>query len=187
MRIIWGILIAGLISTQSYAVMDIEGEVCAYNSQRRLGIRPFGFMECYYTLYLNNVAMNDFKALRTGDYIHFIGTQNPFSETIEIQSIEKVGLKRLLGVWLDGRGRLFDFSSFSQMSRYNPKKTSSRKWEHFEYEIHPNGVREWLLLLVNDSRVYAGKIKEKSANVFDLCIFESKKESSQDDCTILSR
>lgn len=101
-------------------------------------------------------AQESLKKLSSGDFV--TGTGEIKAETLEIslESIDYVGIKKLIGTWHSQDG-MFEITSFDHMNFYpyvyNPKKATKQfrinisKAQEYKYSMTPTQGREWVLFL----------------------------------------
>lgn len=88
----------------------------------------------------------DLNKLRPGDFISGYGEYNESNNTFNLQAIETVGLKNLLGRWQTRDGQVYDFRSFNKLVHYS------------------SVIREW----VNYAKSYFGKAPAQRELVYTL-------------------
>lgn len=116
--------------------------------------------------------------LESGDFIAGNGTLDTTNKKIQIESIDFVGLRKLLGPWLGTEGTMV-FKDFSTM-RFTPRFREIR-WDtklsqyqkEFRYSVSPSDGNEWALFLSDDKSTTFATM-ELTKNKVILKIFESE-------------
>jgi hypothetical protein len=112
MKILWGLAGLWLITqfgAQAFASTELEGFVCQ-TTNKLPGIRlSKTTAPCDPVLFTDAVSKDDYRSLRTDDWVSFYGTTSGVPVKVEIESIQMVGLNRLIGKWNDGGDRTFRF------------------------------------------------------------------------------
>lgn len=99
------------------------------------------------------------KRLENGDYITGSGNFDEDSKTIQIDSLDYVGLKKMLGLWYSGAS-VMNFSSFSDLSIYpilskNMVIALSPKTD-LRYSMGPYSGNQWALFMSSkDATIFA--------------------------------
>lgn len=89
--------------------------------------------------------------LKTGDLISGIGSIEDSGKTVELTTIDFVGLQRLLGVWQTNDGNYVNFISFSEVIfGANLLSILDRKFSNFTYSLSPYNDSLWILYLTNN-------------------------------------
>lgn len=112
---------------------------------------------------------SDLSRLRTGDYVAFEGYIAPEHNKIFVQSVDWVGLGRILGNWKTGDGKVVSFDSFTLMSIRNHKPGEifyNFQKSHLDsttlklsYRISPSVGSSWSLFLSdNKGNIKVGRI-----------------------------
>jgi hypothetical protein len=110
---------------------------------------------------------NTLQRLRTGDYLAFEGYISPAQRKAIIQSIDWVGLQRLIGYWRTSDKKLVEFSSFTNMKFHqgNPNEIFIDHRPRYEgnslnvnYRVAPSVGTSWSFFLSNQGNVKVGKL-----------------------------
>ena len=101
----------------------------------------------------NEAAMDSLLKLSEGDTITATGTKDPSTCKIAVETIDYVGLKRLLGVWYS-KDAFVTILDFSVMSFYPPSITDFTSGVNvgvepvnYKYSVIPSEGKEWVLFL----------------------------------------
>lgn len=113
------------------------------------------------------------KKLSNGDSLTATGLLNPQDCTALIESIEFVGLKKMLGKWYSPEG-IIDVRNFNSLSyypvsinipRYGYATISSVQPIDYRYSITPTDGKEWVLFLSDRTSTTFATIKFERGNV----------------------
>lgn len=129
----------------------------------------------------NNEVSATLNHLRTGDYLAFEGYISPAQRKAVIQSIDWVGLQRLLGFWKTSDRKLIEISSFTSMKFHqgNPTEvffTGRRpRYEttsvNVSYRVAPSVGTSWSIFIANQGKYKLGRMlldgKDMTINFFD--------------------
>lgn len=177
-----------ILFSQSVAQAEqFEAYACeiapGYNGVQILGQRP-----CKALTFDNVVAFEDFANLEDGDYLVFTG--EVVGNKLIMESVDSVGLNRVLGTWKDARSRYWDFSDYVTLDLYDPKKPLNSRYEEMSYELFPYARHKWHILLVSaqTNKVTVGDLRQFTTQNGDirleLCLTVEKKKR---DCSLLTR
>lgn len=137
------------------AAMPISGEVTLLENKLYLKITD---QKCprYQLVPKNNEASSHMRKLSAGDLINASGYLDSAECMANIESVEYVGLKKLLGYWYSKAGIITvrDFSSLSfypmnvqDMNDETPGRTGDPIT--YRYSVTPSGGKEWVVFLSN--------------------------------------
>lgn len=105
----------------------------------------------------SNDAEGDLTKLQTGDAITASGVLNAFSCSAVIESIDFVGLKKMLGYWHSAEG-LYSIPSFNSLVFYPSKPQAcldcglqNSNSIEFRYSLTPSEGKDWVLFLSDAS------------------------------------
>lgn len=129
----------------------------------------------------NNEVTKTLNRLRTGDYLAFEGYISPAQRKAVIQSMDWVGLQRLLGFWKTRDKKIIEVSSFTTMKFHqgNPTEIFYRERKpHYEgkgvnvsYRVAPSVGSSWSLFIANQGSYKLGRMllsdKELTISFFD--------------------
>jgi hypothetical protein len=154
-------LFQGLLAlTSTQAVASDPVNLRGYISFR--GEQPYvvDFAEQTYALYpLDSEVAADLRELEAGDYIEgraMIGTS-----TAVVEAIEFIGLKRLLGKWVDKNKKIvMDFKNFSQATIRTPKDVKV-----LDYALSPDEKNRYTIFLGNKQVVVIGILSHFTTNI----------------------
>lgn len=132
-----------------------------------------------YTIETNTTDVQDsLNRLSEGDYITGNGFVDENNKKIRIDSIQYVGLRRLLGPWKSDEG-LMVFKDFTTM-RFFPNYTdqpqgveATNHQQEFRYSLSPSNSGAWILFLSDSKSTTFATVEFDSANIL-LKIFESE-------------
>lgn len=119
-------------------------------------------------------AVDSIERLNSGDYITGNGDINEDAKTIQLNSLDYVGLKKILGLWYSG-GSVMNFSTFTDLSVYplmgkNLVVALSPKTD-LHYSLAPYSGNQWAIFLSSqDATVFATiefSEKEATMHIFD--------------------
>ncbi|HEY8270146.1 MAG TPA: hypothetical protein VIG33_04610 [Pseudobdellovibrionaceae bacterium] len=129
----------------------------------------------------HNVEEN-LKRFENGDFIIGSGSLEAANKKINIESVDYVGLRRLLGMWV-GTDGIMIFKDFSTMSftppfsgvkednKVRPSLTNYQK--QFRYSMSPTDGNEWALFVSDDKGTSFATMEFSNKNVI-MKIFESE-------------
>ncbi len=127
-------------------------------------------------------------SLQAGDFVVLSGQyldrdQNGSIDSIFVNGIESVGLKRLIRTWKSNKWDVMKFENFSRMILYRPDPSRSRfqKLKEMNYTLAPSQGSEYSILMVeatlNPSRpiqpVFAGKLSVEK-DLLKIELFDTK-------------
>lgn len=116
------------------------------------------------------------KKLRHGDFISVEGQKIKNGTAINVESINYVGLKSLLGVWLGDDNHCYTFGSFTEFSispLVNGKKCTVSTSPTYTYIASPS-IQSWLLLISGQRNIYVGDLKFISPRDAQIQLFDSE-------------
>ena len=100
----------------------------------------------------NEAAMDSLLMLSDGDVITATGSKIPGSCQINVETIDYVGLKRLLGIWYS-KEAVVEIRNYNEMSFYPPVMPDFANGEKptasvdYKYSVIPSEGKEWVLFL----------------------------------------
>lgn len=102
-------------------------------------------------------AQTALEKLSPGDHITATGIYDKDTCQASIESVDYVGLKRMLGTWISRQGviSVHDFNTLSFYPGSNTELKASRNYDDFEpvkpvdykYSVTPSDGKEWVLFL----------------------------------------
>lgn len=117
----------------------------------------------------------DLEKLDDGDFLTGSGT---FSLTqLTLNSIEWVGLKKVIGQWLSTQREFYDFVDFTKLRLWviitdDDGSPVRRRWD-LEYSVSPNDGNDWLLYLTNRQKVVLGVMQFDPKNRLTIKYFNA--------------
>ncbi len=129
----------------------------------------------------NSEVTKTLNRLRTGDYLAFEGYISPGQKKAVIQSMDWVGLQRLLGFWKTRDKKIIEVSSFTNMKFHqgNPTEIFYRdrksRYENnginVNYRVAPSVGTSWSLFISSQGKYKLGRMllndREITINLFD--------------------
>ncbi|WP_413574645.1 hypothetical protein ACLVWU_10485 [Bdellovibrio sp. HCB290] len=116
----------------------------------------------------NETALNALIKLAPGDVITATGKKNPAHCTVAIESVEYVGLRRLLGNWYSSEA-VINVQDFNSMKFYAAQKISengntvykyiSQTPIEYSYSLIPSAGNEWVMFLSDSKSTTFGTIQ----------------------------
>lgn len=116
--------------------------------------------------------------LESGDFIAGNGTMDTTNKKLSVESVDYVGLRKLLGPWVGTEGTIVfkDFSNMGFTPRFRDIKLDSRLTNYqkeFRYSVTPSDGNEWGLFLSDDKSTTFATV-EFAKNKVIMKIFESE-------------
>lgn len=94
--------------------------------------------------------------LKSGDLVSGFGNISESGRSVELSSIDFVGLQRLLGAWQTAEGDIVNFKTFTDVI-FNPKISlfsTLNKSSAYTYSLSPYNDSQWILYLTNDEGTF---------------------------------
>ncbi|MEK2688558.1 hypothetical protein [Bdellovibrio sp. GT3] len=108
----------------------------------------------------NEIALSALVKLAPGDVITATGKKNPAHCTVSIDSVEYVGLRRMLGSWYSTEA-VITVEDFNSMKFYAAEK--DHKWSQtpieYNYSLVPASGKEWVMFLSDSKSTQFGTIQ----------------------------
>lgn len=173
------LLILAFFSANSFAA-QFEGFLTTYKSQ--LAISEKQTKKKYYITVFSIEIEQQLAKLKPNDFISFDGFINLATNTVEVFSINYVGLRDLLGSWSSDDIYCYEFTNFTEMAIYIRSRDSKcgsknvnlvSKKKFMTYTINP-ASSGWLILMSGDSASYAGDLTIKNSRRIDLSLYDSE-------------
>jgi hypothetical protein len=115
----------------------------------------------------------DLNRLRIGDFLSGYGIYDSTRNTLDLQTIETVGLKNLLGRWQTHDGQVFDFRTFSQLLHYSSlinewvnyaktllQTTTPAKSRELSYTLAPDSAKDrWAIFVADQQSLLIGYVQ----------------------------
>jgi len=119
------------------------------------------------------------ERLENGDFVAGNGTLDTINKNLSIESVDYVGLRKLLGPWVgtDGTMVFKDFSTMRFTPRYREIKLDSgltKYQREFRYSVTPGDGNEWALFLSDDKSTTFATVEFTKNKVVIMKIFESE-------------
>ena len=134
-----------------------------------------------FTLNARRNVSEQLNKLDAGDIISGTGIVNNATDSIELLSIDYVGLKKILGLWFSREG-LIEFKNFTTLNFYPRQKASgdylvSKAYlvdyqQQYRYSMTPSNGREWTLYLTDKKATSLGTLIV-DGNIAVLKIYDS--------------
>jgi hypothetical protein len=125
---------------------------------------------------------SDLNKLKTGDGLVARGAIDANGRSLNIQSIESVGLRELLGSWHGPQREVFEFADFSRLNLYAPGPVGGESSKesadgptagHYHYVLAPEAGRGYSIFMSDNTTVHLGSIVVTDA-IVHLTVFDSK-------------
>lgn len=94
------------------------------------------------------------NGLKEGSLIIGTGRIMPIERKVQIDAVQTVGLKELLGKWRSTTAEIFEFKSFSKLMRYAPNSNVEgsapgprSKVENFDYALSPDRDKSFSIFM----------------------------------------
>jgi hypothetical protein len=135
--------------------------------------------ELYYKIKpLTQDVKDNLSRLENGDFIAGNGTLDTTNKKLSIESVDYVGLNKILGPWIGTEGTMLfkDFSTMRFTPRFRDINMDSRLTNYqkeFRYSITPSDGNEWGLFLSDDKSTTFATV-EFTKNKVIMKIFESE-------------
>jgi hypothetical protein len=166
----WGMRILLFVLTTVFAATALCAQpVAGVLAQEGTQLFISGDMFCsrYLVAAKSNEVLAHIKKLNPGDEITASGDKNFIDCSVVLESIDYVGLRRLLGMWLSNEA-LIKVKDFSSLSFY-PLERSSSLGQHvnnygltstsevatavdYTYSLTPSEGKEWVLFLSDSTK-----------------------------------
>ncbi|MCB0385884.1 MAG: hypothetical protein KDD43_10870 [Bdellovibrionales bacterium] len=150
-----------LISAAPLVVASVSVEGSVRRQDNVLIIQLASTGKEYQVFTRNPHVMDDLSKLETGDYVSGKGWIYAVNGTLEMTTVEFVGLKKLLGIWRTSTWEVFDFKNFSRLDLYEPSTTKALnviQLRSLRYTVAPDGGSAWSILIVDSNSVDVGSL-----------------------------
>ncbi len=121
----------------------------------------------------------DLNRLRVGDFLSGYGFYNPTTNTLDLQTIETVGLKTLLGRWKTRDGQVFEFRTFTELLHYKSVITewvnyakslmgtsTNLKSRELSYALAPDSAKNrWAIFVADKQSLLIGYVHFSSRGI----------------------
>ncbi len=133
----------------------------------------------FYMILAENPDVQDsLSRLENGDFLAGNGTLDTTNKRLSIETVDYVGLRKLLGPWVGSEGTMVfkDFSTMRFTPRFRDINLESRLTNYqkeFRYSVTPSDGNEWGLFLSDDKSTTFATV-EFTKNKVIMKIFESE-------------
>jgi hypothetical protein len=113
----------------------------------------------------NEQTSQELDRIQEGDFLFGIGNVDFSARKVHLYSIEKVGLKKLLGSWRSDQGGIFAFKSFSQVVLFEQQlqphsiNDAALPGHRLRYHVSPSTGSSWSIFLVGRNEVLVGRFR----------------------------
>jgi hypothetical protein len=111
----------------------------------------------------DQVVLDDLHKLHAGDYLTGYGEYDSFHRSVNLRTIETVGLKQLLGRWTTRDGQIFDFRDFQTLvhqSSGNIATSTPKSIQQFSYTLAPESkANTWSIYLADKKTLLIGNLE----------------------------
>lgn len=168
------LIVLGIVFHAELHAATIEGRVFFQNLKPLL-VDP---TENRYYLLIGTTQATDavLKKLKHGDFISVEGQKTKTGNTINVESINYVGLKSLLGIWVGDDDYCYIFDSFTEFSiapLVKGKKCTPPTTPSYTYLASPS-VQSWLLLISGQRNIYVGDLTFIGPRDAQIQLFDSE-------------
>lgn len=134
----------------------------------------------YFTLSYANVGIeNQVRKLQANDFISFEGNRILPSQKMNVESVNFVGLKALLGNWTGNDKFCYQFYNFTELNIFLKNKSNCQMTAQqnanvrkMVYIVNPT-TAGWIALISDDSGSYAAELNFKSTVRVELSLYDS--------------
>jgi hypothetical protein len=142
--------------------------------------------EKYALAFNDTISQEIIQRLTTGDFVSIQAlnmTKNILNKTLNIVSINYIGLNVLLGSWLGDDNVCYCFKNFTSFIIFNPTQTGacvlpneplnpkqSRKMSYF---VNPD-IQDWFLLISDKKVQYAAELLIKTPKTIQFNLFDQE-------------
>lgn len=107
--------------------------------------------------------------LRSGDQITVQGNVTTDQRHLVIQSVDRVGLQELIGMWHSATWEIYNFLDFSSLDLYlpsNPRSTASVvRHESLKYVVTPTGGERYSIFMCDNQNVSLGFLEVSASRL----------------------
>jgi hypothetical protein len=123
-----------------------------------------------------------FRRLKSGDYLAFQGQRVARENTLKLLSLDYIGLKSVLGIWIGDDGLCYNFSRFTQLTVFAqsfnggcvaPASLDISLPKTFKYFITPN-ENNWDILVGDQDVYFTAEFQLISPNNIAAQIFDTE-------------
>jgi hypothetical protein len=118
------------------------------------------------------------RNLRVGSLIVGTGQVLPLQKKVQLDAIQTVGLKELIGTWQSSRWEVFEFRDFNKLMRYLPMENEAgdfrlRFVESFDYAVAPDRDDLYSIFITdNQKRMMVGTLRFNEGSLL-LTVYDS--------------
>lgn len=145
------------VASVSAAALSFSGELTLFQESLHLTISN---SKCprYQLVPKNSIVTQHMRKLASGDFVEASGRLDDGECKAFVESIEYVGLRKLLGYWYSETDGIITFRNYSSLSFYPMNKVSGVKDESsirtgdpitYRYSVTPSDGKEWVVFLSN--------------------------------------
>lgn len=116
-------------------------------------------------------SLNNISKLSSGDFIFGNGNLNDQTESVEVDGIDYVGLKKLIGAWVSQEG-VFYFKNFTDLLLYTVSKNTALRSD-LRYSTAPAAGDQWVLF-ISDKKATTLATIELSSSQATMQLFDSE-------------
>ena len=119
------------------------------------------------------------KNLRLGSLIVGTGQVDPLKKFVQLDAIQTVGLKELIGTWQSSRWEVFEFRDFNKLMRYLPMENEGGDFrltyvEIFDYAVAPDRNDLYSIFITDNlKRMMVGTLQFKEGSLL-LTVYDSQ-------------
>lgn len=132
-------------------------------SSKGLGLRVRDSGSLYQIDSKNILIQGTLLRLRHGDYLVARGSIDELTQSIDIEAIESLGLKELIGAWASSRLEVYEFQDFTKLNLYVPNadRNAIVQAGQFNYAVAPDKGTRYTIFLSDNNSVIVGSIELK--------------------------
>jgi hypothetical protein len=128
------------------------------------------------------------RKLGSGDSITAQGTVSGDKKKFSIDSVDRLGLKELLGTWRSSRYEIFEFQDFTQLNLYIPTVASSgdislSRTHSLKYAVMPEDGGSFTIFMKDDS-AFRMAFMDLNKNKVNLKVFDSNTGQVSDNISL---
>lgn len=165
MRFLFFVLTA-MLSAVAFAAQTVSGSVSIEG--KSMYLKTDDPCHRYLVLSSSEAAISALVKLAAGDVVIATGIKNPGECSVAIESVEYVGLRRMLGNWYS-REAVINVQDFNSMKYYPAQSIASNGNKvyasvstnpvEYNYSLVPGSGKEWVLFLSDSKSTTFGTIQ----------------------------
>lgn len=145
------------VASVSAAAVSFSGELNLFQGSLHLTVAN-SKCDRYQLIPKNNIVSQHMRKLATGDFVEASGRLEDSECKAFVESIEYVGLRKLLGYWYSEAAGIITVRDYSSLSFYPMNKASDLKDDAisrtgdpitYRYSVTPSQGTEWVVFLSN--------------------------------------